>query len=428
MTVRLQLSVMTGAEAASVPPQWSAHAYVLLVPWELEHPGGVNQVVLNLYDELDSLAPGLPRILVKSWAHRRAVDGSVSGRRTRRWRFRDPFAERNRLKAVVLFWGQLPLVVARLYRWLMRERVRVVNAHYPGLWLLPFAILRSVFGCPLVFVISIHGLDLQEAKAALGLRRWLWRRVLGAADRLIACSEALAAEARNAFPELAGRVEAIPNGVNAEALRASARAPAAAAERLSEGRRYLASVATFEAKKGQDVLLAAFARLADEWVDLDLVLVGRHGATLAANRRQAAEYNLTERVLFLPDLAHDQALGVIRGASVFVLPSRYEPFGIVVLEAGAQGVPVVASRVGGVPEIVADGEHGRLVPPEDPGALAGGIRHMLEEPEAAEAMANALQRRVLEAFSWQRAAERYLQVAGVVAGCPRTGARGEALP
>ncbi len=318
----------------------------------------------------------------------------------------------NGLKAAVLFWIGLPVVMGRLLIWLTRGQVRIVNAHYPGLWLLPFAGLRAIVGRPRVFFVSLHGLDLQEARQARGLRRWVWRCVLKAADRIPACSEALAAEARAAFPEVEDRVVAVPNGVNAESLRSAARTPDALAERLASGRRYVASVATFEAKKGQDVLLAAFAQLAPGRSDLDLVLAGREGSTLAANRGQAERLGIAERVLFLPDLAHEQALGVIRDASVFALPSRYEPFGIVVLEAGTQGVPVVASRVGGVPEILTDAEHGRLVHADDADALARAIGEVLDDPDAAMAMANALQRRVREVFSWRRVAEHYLQMAG----------------
>ncbi len=252
--------------------------------------------------------------------------------------------------------------------------------------------------------------------------------MLGAADRIPACSEALATEVRDAFPEMADRVAAVPNGVNPQALRKAARTPDLVAERQASGRRYVASVATFEAKKGQDVLLAAFATLAGQRSDLDLVLAGREGATLAANRRQAAGLGLSERVLFLPDLAHGEALGVIRSAAVFALPSRYEPFGIVVLEAGAQGVPVVASRVGGVPEILHDGDQGRLVPSDDADALAQAIRYVLDEPVAAAAMSSGLQRRVHETFSWRRVAERYLEMAGAEFRSAVAAARNDGQP
>ena len=410
------------SDAAGPEREPAAGAFVLVVPWDLEHPGGVNQVVMNLYDELDGAAPGLPSLLVNRWARWRAWDGTIDGRRTRRWRFRDPFPGGNGLKAGLLFWAGLVPACAGLWWWLRRTRVRVVNAHYPGLWLLPFAVLRRLTGRPRVFLISLHGLDLRDAGASSGIRRRLWCWLLAAADRIPACSAALAGEARSAFPHVAARVEAIPNGVDPRGLQARARVPGVIAERLARGRRYIACVATFEAKKGQDVLLDAFAGLAHELPDLDLVLAGRDAGRLEGLRTRAEELGLGARVVFLPDLAHACAQGVIREAELFVLPSRYEPFGIVLLEAGVHGVAVVASRVGGVPEIIPDDRFGRLVPPGDPGALAQVLGDLLAHPDAARRLARNLERRVHRHFTWRRAAARYLELAGLARAAGATGA------
>jgi|GEM_PF-6817251 len=117
--------------------------FLLVVPWELNHPGGVNQVVRNLYDGM-ARRPGLrPWVAVKSWGHPRPRAGRTEGRRTLRLRLREPFPGTGGIKARLLFWLTLPAVLVRLHRWLRRHRVTVVNAHYPGLWLLPVALLRG---------------------------------------------------------------------------------------------------------------------------------------------------------------------------------------------------------------------------------------------------------------------------------------------
>lgn len=394
-------------------PDPAPGAFVLAVPWELEHPGGVNQVVMNLYDQLERAVPGLPTVLVKSWAHPRMERGEVGGRRTLRRRFRDPLPGRNAMKAGLLFWANLPRELMRLRRWLGEARVAVVNAHYPGLWLLPLAALRRFGGRPSCLILSVHGQDIRSACAWTGLRRRLWLWLLDSADHIVACSDALAGEVREAFPAVADRVEAVPNGIDAEALQDRARPPAAVTGLLARGREYLACVATFEHKKGQDVLLKAFAEIAGDWSGVDLVLAGRKAAELPALRRQAQDLGIAERVVFLPDLNHADALGVIAGARVFVLPSRYEPFGIVLLEAGLEGKPVVASRVGGIPEIISDGQYGRLVAPEDAAALVEAISGLLRDPEAAGGLGEALRRRVMEGFTWRRAAQRYRELAGM---------------
>jgi glycosyltransferase involved in cell wall biosynthesis len=97
-------------------------------------------------------------------------------------------------------------------------------------------------------------------------------------------------------------------------------------------------------------------------------------------------------------------------ASVFVCPSVYEPFGIINLEAMACETPVVASAVGGILEVVVDGETGFLVPPANPEALAASIRTVLDDPVRARAMGRAGRKRVEDRFSWASVAARTQEV------------------
>jgi alpha-maltose-1-phosphate synthase len=87
-------------------------------------------------------------------------------------------------------------------------------------------------------------------------------------------------------------------------------------------------------------------------------------------------------------------------ATAFVCPSVYEPLGIVNLEAMACGTAVVASKVGGIPEVVADGETGLLVPPDDPEALAEALNALARDPERANAMGEAGRQRAISEFDW----------------------------
>ena len=106
-----------------------------------------------------------------------------------------------------------------------------------------------------------------------------------------------------------------------------------------------------------------------------------------------------ERVLLYCDLPHGPTLAAISRATLFALPSRREPFGIVILEAAALAIPVVASRVGGIPEVIRDGYSGVLVPPDDVSALAEAINSMLTDRERAAAQAARLQETVRRNFS-----------------------------
>jgi glycosyltransferase involved in cell wall biosynthesis len=89
---------------------------------------------------------------------------------------------------------------------------------------------------------------------------------------------------------------------------------------------------------------------------------------------------------------------------LFVNPSRAESFGVAALEAAASGLPVVASRVGGLPEIVAEGETGLLVPPEDPAALAEALSGLIRSPERRRELGQAARARAVERYDWQRCA------------------------
>jgi glycosyltransferase involved in cell wall biosynthesis len=88
-----------------------------------------------------------------------------------------------------------------------------------------------------------------------------------------------------------------------------------------------------------------------------------------------------------------------------VNPSRAESFGVAALEAAASGLPVVASRVGGLPEIVADGETGLLVPPEAPAALAEALRSLIRSPERRRELGKAARARAVERYDWRRCAQ-----------------------
>jgi len=170
---------------------------------------------------------------------------------------------------------------------------------------------------------------------------------------------------------------------------------------------YVINVGTFESKKGQDVLVRAFAQLRERRPDLSLVLVGRSGPQLQELRELIDSLGLRDWVDLRLNLPHDQTLSLIRAARVFALSSRQEPFGIVLLEAAYFTVPVVATRVGGVPEVVADGISGLLVPADDAAALANALGRVLDDESLASRLAHNARERTLTEFTWRDAFVRY---------------------
>jgi starch synthase len=105
-------------------------------------------------------------------------------------------------------------------------------------------------------------------------------------------------------------------------------------------------------------------------------------------------------------LAKREVIQLLSHATVFACPSLYEPLGIVNLEAMACGTAVVASEVGGIPEVVADGVTGLLVPPDDPEALAAALNELIRDPSRARSMGQAGRDRAVAEFSWTTVAQR----------------------
>ncbi len=109
-------------------------------------------------------------------------------------------------------------------------------------------------------------------------------------------------------------------------------------------------------------------------------------------------------------LAKPEVIQILSHATVFACPSLYEPLGIVNLEAMACGTAVVGSAVGGIPEVVADGQTGLLVPPGDPGALAAALNALVADPERAAALGRAGRARAVAEFSWATIAQQTVRL------------------
>jgi glycosyltransferase involved in cell wall biosynthesis len=230
------------------------------------------------------------------------------------------------------------------------------------------------------------------------------------ADGFVAMSRAIREEMLAAsIPE--ERIALIPHGVDTERFR-----PADAAERAALRARLGLPGGVLAAwsgrllrGKGLETLLDAFARVAGEARDLGLVLVGSgEGQALSIEeelRRRAGAGGLEGRVVFTGRV--ERVEEVLRAADLFVFPSVFEALGIALVEAGACGLPAVASRTGGIVDIVEDGRSGLLVAPGDAGALALGLRALASDPGRRAAMAREARKVALARFDERDGLDRY---------------------
>ena len=253
-------------------------------------------------------------------------------------------------------------------------------------------------------VVTPYGSDLEALPAGVRgvVARQLLRTVLRRARAVVTASEYLMArtEALGRFQDRAVR-EVIGFGVD-WARFASAENP----------RRERAAIVIGYAKGLKDyygplVLLDAIARLRNDGVPVRLRVAGQ-GPLATALTRRASALGIEGAVEWLGELP-DHALPAFFGdLDLFAMPSHRESYGVAALEAAAAGVPVVASRVGGIPEVVADGESGLLVPPGDPAALAEALATLARDPERRRRMGAAGRSLVRERHDRSRAVERML--------------------
>jgi glycosyltransferase involved in cell wall biosynthesis len=310
-----------------------------------------------------------------------------------------------------------PRAFLALVRALRRLRPVIVQSH--GARSNVYTRLAARFARVPIVVSTVHN-SLFDYEVA-GWRRALYvlaeRLTSPLADRIVAVSQAIARDLLERYGIDAARTVVVHNGIDAWAFRPARSAAAVRAEmRVPHGRRVVVMAGRMTPQKGWDVLLEAAARLARARDDIFWLLAG-NGPLYPALTRRAGELGV--QGCFVG--ARADMADLFGCADLVVLASRSEGLPFALLEAMALGKPVVATRVGGVPEVVDDGRSGRLVPPEDPAALATAVAAVLDAPDAT-AMGARGRARVQTAFTLD-AMIRGLERVYATALAARAGAR-----
>jgi glycosyltransferase involved in cell wall biosynthesis len=295
------------------------------------------------------------------------------------------------------------LLGAPVVRLLVRAlRPTLLHAHY----LTSYGLLGALSGFH-PFVASAWGTDVSVGAVRSPILRAAVRLALRRADALCATSQALAALTRPHAPPGAP-IHITPFGVDCRIFRPPAERPA--------GPPRVGSVRALERIYGLDVLLRAAALVRAQIPDLRVRLVG-DGAERGRLAALADELGLRQAVEWRGRVPLAALPGELAALHVFAAPSRVpEAFGVALLEAQACGVPVVASAVGGLPEVVAHGETGQLVPPEDAAALAAALADLLRDAERRRAMGQAARRFVLARYEWSENAARMVRLYRTLVG------------
>ncbi len=246
-----------------------------------------------------------------------------------------------------------------------------------------------------------------------------------AADRVVAASPTDQDQMIDFYGALRSRIRIVPGGVDSTIFRPFPTDAARTLLGLPAGKLVL-FVGRIQQLKGIDLLLRAFAQLCDRWQEGDaprLMVVGGHNPTdetdpeaveMERLRILASDLGVRDRVTFQGAVPHSMLPMYYSAADVVVVPSLYESFGLVALEAMACGAPVVASRVGGLQWTVQDGRSGFLVRRRDPEQFAAAMRAVLQDEHLRASLSRGAVE-VAQGFSWSSAADRTLQLYGELA-------------
>lgn len=301
----------------------------------------------------------------------------------------------------------------------------VIHSHY---WLSGLAALslRHAWGTPVVQM--FHTLGHMKNSVAGSPEEWepeqrieAEGRVMTLADRLIAATPLERAQMVWLYGADASRISVVPCGVDLDLFCPIPPDEARRSLGLPPGRRVILFVGRIEPLKGIDTLLRAMALVAPEiprWQeDLSVIIIGgapgagveQSNSELVRLHQLRARLGIEELVTFQGAQDQDSLVYYYSAAEMVVMPSHYESFGMVALEAMACGTPVVASKVGGLAFSVQDGETGFLVPGGDPAALAARIKQLLTDEQLRWRLGQQAARWARR-YSWPAVADQILDV------------------
>jgi alpha-maltose-1-phosphate synthase len=258
-------------------------------------------------------------------------------------------------------------------------------------------------------VVTVHSLEplrpwkAEQLGGGYAVSSWCEKTAVEAAAAIIAVSDGMRSDLLSCYPAVdPDRVAVIRNGIDTREYAPDPGTDVLARYGVDPGRPYVVFVGRITRQKGVPVLLRAAAQL-DPAAQL-VLCAGQPDTEELAAEVTALVGELREQrsgvVWITGMLPRPEIIQLLTHATVFACPSLYEPLGIVNLEAMACGTAVAGTRVGGIPEVVADGETGLLVPPDDPVALAAALNALVHDPDRAAAMGARGRERAVAEFDW----------------------------
>ena len=325
----------------------------------------------------------------------------------------------------------LPDFVTEFKKYLQRERYPLIHTNY---WLSGWVGLQLRQDFHFQWLHTYHSLGVikyqttQEIPPIGQTRLTTERQILEQADRVVATSPQEQTHMETLMSHR-GTIEVIPCGTDIQSFHALPKAEARLALGWDPTDKIALYVGRFDRRKGIETLVRAAGLLTDP--QFRLVIVGGcdpkklDGAEYERIAGLVESLGLRDRVTFAGRVGHDRLPLYYAAANVCVVPSHYEPFGLVAIESMACGTPVIASDVGGLKFTVKSGKTGLLVPPQNETELAQALRRIFDQPTWAVLLGQAATHRVQQKFSWLGVAQqlshlyRYLMAISLMAALPK---------
>lgn len=286
------------------------------------------------------------------------------------------------------------------------EKPDLLNAHYAS----GYGTTARLSGCrPLL--LSVWGSDVYEFPEKSRFHRQWLRGNLAAATKLASTSHAMAEQLRRVAPDV-GDIAITPFGIDVGHFLPQ--------EKLSDGHDdaiVIGTVKTLSPVYGIDLLIESFARLRDELMLEAPYLANRLRLRIVGNGPQkeslqalADRQGVAAITQFVPGVPHEQVPEELAKLDIYAALSRKESFGVAILEAGACGLPVVVSNVGGLPEVVVNGKTGLVVKSESPDEAANALKKLVLDPGLRRGLGDAARDHVKRHYAWRESVDRMISV------------------
>jgi hypothetical protein len=254
-----------------------------------------------------------------------------------------------------------------------------------------FSFFRKKISVPVIFSMHLHF----DEKA---LRTQFIAKIASLADLICCISKSVFEEMELYIPEAKNKLRLIYYGLAVPNLRPSP---------ISFSDPVLAMIGRFVPQKGFDTAIRAFSLLKEKKSNAKL-LIGGYGAEKASLEQLVKDLKLTDSVEFVGEVQREDVPSFINRSTILMVPSHFEPFGLVALEGMQMGRPMIVSHVGGLKELITDRKTGLFVPPQNPVALSHAIEYLLDRPEEAIQMGKEARKEAIEKFKLECNVDRHL--------------------